>query len=165
MLCPKCSTVDDKVIDSRLSKDGTSIRRRRECLGCDTRFTTYEQIERIELLAVKRDGRREPFDRQKLLSSFIKACEKRPISIDLMEESVNAILNDLESGQDREISTKTIGAKVMVRLHAIDPVAYVRFASVYRRFEEIGEFIVEIQSLESRAPLSEDQKELFHKTP
>ncbi len=165
MLCPKCSTIDDKVIDSRLSKDGTSIRRRRECLSCETRFTTYEQIERVELLAVKRDGRREPFDRQKLLSSFVKACEKRPIPLGTIEESVNDVISDLESGQDREISTKTIGAKVMERLHAVDPVAYVRFASVYRRFEDIGEFIEEIQSLERRAPTSENQKELFTKIP
>jgi len=164
MLCPKCSSIDDKVIDSRLSKDGTSIRRRRECLACESRFTTYEQIERVELLAVKRDGRRESFDRQKLLSSFVKACEKRPISIDVMEESVNAIINDFETAQEREIATKTIGAKVMIKLHAIDPVAYVRFASVYRRFEDIGEFIEEIQSLERRAPASDDQKELFNKT-
>ena len=164
MLCPKCSSIDDKVIDSRLSKDGTSIRRRRECLACESRFTTYEQIEHVELLAVKRDGRREIFDRQKLLSSLIKACEKRPISIDVMEESINAIISDLESGQDREISTKVIGAKVMERLHAIDPIAYVRLASVYRRFEDIGEFIEEIQSLERRAPVSDDQKELFKKT-
>ncbi len=165
MLCPKCSSQEDKVIDSRLSKDGTSIRRRRECLDCESRFTTYEQIERVELLAVKRDGRREPFDRQKLLSSLIKACEKRPISLDIMEESVNAIISDLESGPDREISTKAIGARVMERLHAVDPVAYVRFASVYRRFEDIGEFIEEIQSLERRAPVSDDQKELFNKIP
>jgi transcriptional repressor NrdR len=163
MLCPKCSSIDDKVIDSRLSKDGTSIRRRRECLGCESRFTTYEQIERVELLAVKRDNRREPFDRQKLFSSFIKACEKRPISVTVMEEAVNAIISDFESGQDREIPTKVIGARVMERLHAIDPVAYVRFASVYRRFEDIGEFIEEIQSLERRAPTSDDQRELFHK--
>ena len=165
MLCPKCTSQDDKVIDSRLSKDGTSIRRRRECLDCESRFTTYEQIERVELLAVKRDGRREPFDRQKLLSSLIKACEKRPISLDIMEESVNSIISDLESGQDRELSTKVIGPKVMERLHAVDPMAYVRFASVYRRFEDIGEFIEEIQSLERRAPLSDDQKELFNKIP
>jgi transcriptional repressor NrdR len=161
MLCPKCSSLDDKVIDSRLSKDGISIRRRRECLGCETRFTTYEQIERVELLAVKRDGRREPFDRQKLLSSFIKACEKRPIALDTIEEGVQTVISDLEAGQDREISTKFIGARVMERLHAIDPVAYVRFASVYRRFEDIGEFIEEIQSLERKTPLSDDQKELF----
>jgi transcriptional repressor NrdR len=165
MLCPKCSTVDDKVIDSRLSKDGTSIRRRRECLGCETRFTTYEQIERVELLAIKRDGRREPFDRHKLLSSFVKACEKRPIPLAVMEESVNEVISELQSGQEREISTKTIGANVMERLHAIDPVAYVRFASVYRRFQDIGEFIDEIQSLERRAPNSENQKELFQKIP
>jgi len=165
MLCPKCSTIDDKVIDSRLSKDGTSIRRRRECLGCETRFTTYEQIERVELLAVKRDGRREAFDRQKLLFSFVKACEKRPIPLATIEESVSNIINELESGQDREISTKTIGAKVMEHLRAIDPVAYVRFASVYRRFEDIGEFIEEIQSLERRTLSSENQKELFNKIP
>ena len=165
MLCPQCTSLEDKVIDSRLSKDGSSIRRRRECLECETRFTTYEQIERVELLAVKRDGRREPFDRQKLLSSFVKACEKRPISITVMEESVNDVMLDLESGQEREISTKAIGAKVMERLHAIDPVAYVRFASVYRRFEDLGEFLEEIQSLERRAPASENQKELFHKIP
>jgi len=165
MLCPKCTSLEDKVIDSRLSKDGTSIRRRRECLECENRFTTYEQIERVELLAVKRDGRREPFDRQKLLSSLIKACEKRPIGIESMEESVNAIIADLEASQEREISTKEIGAKVMERLHSIDPVAYVRFASVYRRFEDIGEFIDEIQSLERRAPASDNQKELFNKLP
>jgi len=165
MLCPRCSSVDDKVIDSRLSKDGTSIRRRRECLACEARFTTYEQIERVELLAVKRDGRREPFDRQKLLGSFIKACEKRPISLEQMENSVQSIMTDLEGGQEREIPTKRIGALVMERLHGLDSVAYVRFASVYRRFEDIGEFLEEIQSLERRAPLSEDQKELFQKLP
>jgi transcriptional repressor NrdR len=151
------------VIDSRLSKDGTSIRRRRECLACEARFTTYEQIERVELLAVKRDGRREPFDRQKLLGSFIKACEKRPISLEVIETSVNAVISDLEGGQEREIPTKMIGAKVMEKLHSVDPVAYVRFASVYRRFEDIGEFIEEIQSLERRAVVSDDQKELFQK--
>jgi transcriptional repressor NrdR len=165
MLCPKCSSLDDKVIDSRLSKDGTSIRRRRECLECEARFTTYEQIERVELLAVKRDGRREPFDRQKLLSSFVKACEKRPIPRDTMEQSVDEVIMELEGSQEREISTKFIGAKVMEHLHAIDPVAYVRFASVYRRFEDIGEFIEEIQSLERRAPVSQNQKELFINTP
>ncbi len=161
MLCPKCSSLDDKVIDSRLSKDGVSIRRRRECLACENRFTTYEQIELVELLAVKRDGRREPFERQKLLSSFIKACEKRPIPLETIEESVHAIISELESGQDREISTTIIGGKVMERLHTIDPVAYVRFASVYRRFEDIGAFIEEIQSLERRTSTSENQKELF----
>jgi transcriptional repressor NrdR len=165
MLCPKCSSIDDKVIDSRLSKDGSSIRRRRECLSCESRFTTYEQIERVEMLAVKRDGRREPFDRQKLLSSFIKACEKRPIPLETMEEAVQSIILDLESGQEREVSSRLIGAKVMERLHAMDPVAYVRFASVYRRFEDIGEFIEEIQSLERRSPASDDQKELFQKVP
>jgi transcriptional repressor NrdR len=132
---------------------------------CESRFTTYEQIELVELLAVKRDGRREPFDRQKLLSSFIKACEKRPIPLEIMEASVQAIISELESGQDREIPTTIIGGKVMERLHTIDPVAYVRFASVYRRFEDIGAFIEEIQSLERRAPTSENQKELFLTLP
>ena len=113
MFCPKCSTIDDKVIDSRLSREGHSIRRRRECLGCGHRFTTYEEIERMELLAVKRDGRREILDRKKLLSSFMKACEKRPIALETMELLVETILQDLDSLQQREIPTKLIGDKVM----------------------------------------------------
>lgn len=147
MICPKCTNIDDKVIDSRLSREGHSIRRRRECLQCSTRFTTYEEIERVELLAVKRDGRRETFDRQKILSSFVKACEKRPIALETMEDLVEAILHDLETLQVREITTKFIGDKVMDQLRKIDPIAYVRYASVYRRFEEVGEFINEIASL------------------
>ncbi len=146
MFCPKCSTIDDKVIDSRLSKEGTSIRRRRECLACEYRFTTYETIERHESLAVKRDGRRETFDRQKLLSSFIKACQKRPIPLERIEEATALVIQDFEATQQREISTQLIGKKVMEQLRKIDPVAYVRYASVYRRFEEIGEFIEEIRN-------------------
>lgn len=156
MLCPKCHSLDDKVIDSRLSKEGHSIRRRRECLGCAHRFTTYEEVERIELLAVKRDSRREPFDRQKLLSSFVKACEKRPISLDTMEQAIANIMQELESLQEHEVSTKTIGDKVIQQLRMIDPVAYVRYASVYRCFEEVGEFINEIELLEKN-PLLEPQ--------
>ena len=147
MFCPKCSTIDDKVIDSRLSREGHSIRRRRECLGCGHRFTTYEEIERMELLAVKRDGRREILDRKKLLSSFMKACEKRPIALETMELLVETILQDLDSLQQREIPTKLIGDKVMKQLRTIDAIAYVRYASVYRCFEELGEFIEEIESL------------------
>lgn len=161
MRCPKCGTLEDKVIDSRLSKDGSTIRRRRECLVCATRYTTYEQIERIELRAIKRDGRHEPFDRQKLLGSIAKACEKRPIGIDEMERTVEEIIHDLETGADREISTRLIGARVMERLHGLDPVAYVRYASVYRQFQEIGDFIEEIQSFEKRTSRSAAQPELF----
>ena len=147
MLCPKCNTIDDKVIDSRLSKEGDSIRRRRECLKCAHRFTTYEEVEHLETFVIKRDGRRENLDRQKLLTSFVKACEKRPISLDLMEKSVSIILQNLDSFQQREVPTKFIGDQVIEQLRHIDPIAYVRYASVYRRFEEIGEFIEEIQSL------------------
>jgi transcriptional repressor NrdR len=162
MRCPKCGSLDDKVIDSRLSKDGSCIRRRRECLLCETRFTTYEQVERIELRAIKRDGRHEPFDRNKLLGSFVKACEKRSISIETMETCVEEIITDLEGSQQREISTKQIGLKVMEKLHALDPVAYVRYASVYREFQEIGDFIEEIQSLERKGVKTPAQPELFN---
>jgi len=161
MRCPKCGSLEDKVIDSRLSKDGGSIRRRRECLGCETRFTTYEQLERIEFRAIKRDGRHEPFDRNKLLGSIVKACEKRPIGLDEMEQAVEEITHELESAQEREVPTRIIGAKVMEKLHALDPVAYVRYASVYRQFQEIGDFIEEIQSFEKRAGRTSAQPELF----
>jgi len=147
MLCPKCNTPNDKVIDSRLAKEGSSIRRRRECLACRHRFTTYEEIERIEILVIKRDGCREAFDRKKLLSSFIKACEKRPISLEVMEQAIANIRQNLDALQQQEISTNFIGDKVMEQLGSIDPVAYVRYASVYRCFKEVGEFIEEIQSL------------------
>ncbi len=161
MRCPKCASLEDKVIDSRLSKDGASIRRRRECLECETRYTTYEEIERIELRAIKRDGRHEAFERGKLLTSLVKACEKRPISIELLERAAEEIMQELEAEQTREISTKLIGAKVMERLHVLDPIAYVRYASVYRQFQEIGDFIEEIQSYEKRTLRTGDQQELF----
>jgi len=161
MRCPKCGSFDDKVIDSRLSKDGESIRRRRECLGCSVRFTTYEQIERIELRAIKRDGRHEAFDRKKLMGSIAKACEKRPISVEAMQQAVDEITRDLEAGYDREIPTRMIGAKVMEKLRLLDPVAYVRFASVYRQFQEIGDFIEEIESFEKRTALGAAQPDLF----
>jgi transcriptional repressor NrdR len=161
MRCPKCGSLEDKVIDSRLSKDGASIRRRRECLDCETRYTTYEEIERIELRAIKRDGRHEAFERQKLLTSLVKACEKRPISLDQLERAAEDIMQELEAEQTREISTKAIGAKVMERLHALDPIAYVRYASVYRQFQEIGDFIEEVQSYEKRTLRHGAQQELF----
>ena len=161
MRCPKCGTLDDKVIDSRLSKEGTSIRRRRECLSCETRFTTYEVLERNEIRVIKRDGRREPLERQKLLGSIAKACEKRPIALSQMEHVVEEILQELETLQEREIGSKQLGARVMTRLHTLDPVAYVRYASVYREFQEVGDFLEEIESLEKRVALSPDQTELF----
>ena len=161
MRCPKCGSLEDKVIDSRASKDGDSIRRRRECLNCDARFTTYEEIERIELRAIKRDGRHEPFDRQKLLTSFVKACEKRPIGIELIERAVEDLILDLEAEQTREIPTRMIGAKVMERLHELDPIAYVRYASVYRQFQEIGDFIEEIQTYQEKRARTPAQPELF----
>lgn len=162
MRCPKCGTLDDKVIDSRLSKDGVSIRRRRECLDCETRFTTYEVLERADLRVVKRDASREAFDRSKLLNSIAKACEKRPVPIDDIERATEDILQELESLPDREITSRHIGALAMNRLHALDHVAYVRYASVYRQFQEVGDFIEEIQSLERRPPPSPDQTELFN---
>ena len=161
MRCPKCDSLEDKVIDSRLSKDGESIRRRRECLACEVRFTTYEQIERLEMRAIKRDERHEPFDRQKLLGSIAKACEKRPIGIEEMERAADEIILDLEAMQEREVPTRSIGARVMEKLHVLDPVAYVRYASVYRQFQEIGDFIDEIQSFEKRAGRTPAQTELF----
>jgi transcriptional repressor NrdR len=162
MRCPKCGSLQDKVIDSRLSRDGGSIRRRRECLACETRYTTYEEIERIELRAIKRDGRHEPFDRHKLLTSLVKACEKRPIGMEQIERAVEELLHELESQQKREIPTRLIGAMVMEQLHAIDPIAYVRYASVYRQFQEIGDFIEEIQTYqEKRSSRSSAQPELF----
>ena len=161
MRCPKCGSLEDKVIDSRLSKDGASIRRRRECLTCEIRYTTYEELERLELRVIKRDGRHEPVDRQKLIGSIAKACEKRPIGLDEMEATVGDIIHELEEAQEREVPTRTIGAKVMEKLHALDPVAYVRYASVYRQFQEIGDFIDEIQSFERRGGKTSAQPELF----
>lgn len=161
MRCPKCNSFDDKVIDSRLSRDGASIRRRRECLTCETRFTTYEEIERVELRVVKRDGRHDPFDRHKLFASIAKACEKRPISIEAIESAVESIIQEFEGGEEREIPTSVIGGKVMEQLHAMDSISYVRYASVYRQFQEIGDFIEEIQSLERRTLRSPAQPELF----
>lgn len=161
MRCPKCGSLDDKVIDSRMSKDGISIRRRRECLACETRFTTYEEIERIELRVEKRDGRHEMLERKKLLSSFEKACEKRPISLEVIEANVDQIIRELEEESLREVSSKVIGMKVMEKLQTLDPVAYVRYASVYREFQEIGDFLEEIQTLERRKVQPANHPELF----
>jgi transcriptional repressor NrdR len=161
MYCSKCGEIDDKVIDSRLSKDGKAIRRRRECIGCGHRFTTYEEIERNDLRVAKRDGRSEPLSKQKLLTGFIKACEKRPVSVETLEKATDEILLELENEFHREVPSHVIGAKVMQRLHQLDEVAYVRYASIYRSFQDIGEFIEEIQQLERRPKRSTAQPELF----
>lgn len=153
--------MDDKVVDSRVSRDGDAIRRRRECISCGHRYTTYEEIERADLRVIKRDGRIEPFDRKKLLGGMIKACQKRPIHIEDLESAANEIADELEAENFREISHMIIGTKVMERLHELDPVAYVRYASVYRQFKDIGEFIDEIQLLEKRPRPNRYQQELF----
>ena len=147
MKCPFCSANDDRVVDSRESRDGATIRRRRECLECGRRFTSYEQIEKIPYLVVKVDGRREEFSRQKLLAGLQKACQKRPIPAKNQEEIAELIEQRLHQREEREIATQEIGTVIMEKLRELDPVAYVRFASVYRRFEDIGAFVEEIQSL------------------
>ena len=146
MKCPACNFPKDKVIDSRLCKDGQAIRRRRECLQCHRRYTTYEYIESA-LMVIKKDGRREAFDRQKLLSGIRKAVEKRPIGIDAMEKMVESIENELQTGGHNEVSADIIGELVMKHLQGLDGVAYVRFASVYRRFEDASDFVKEVKGL------------------
>jgi len=147
MKCPFCGHQEDKVVDSRASSDGVSIRRRRECLGCGKRFTTYEQIEEQSLMVIKKDGRREPFDRHKLLAGLVKACEKRPVSMDQLEGLVDELERELSQEFEREVSSREIGERVMRRLHALDPVAYVRFASVYREFKDVEQFMRELKDL------------------
>lgn len=149
MRCPKCGNQEDKVIDSRASREGSIIRRRRQCLNCSHRFTTYEEIEHEGLMVIKRDGRREEFSRDKLLSGVRKACQKRPISPKAIEELVEKIVDDLASKYDQEIPGAAIGERVMEGLRGLDPVAYVRYASVYRRFEEATEFVSEVKKLEA----------------
>ena len=144
-----------------MSKDGTTIRRRRECIQCTYRYTTYEQIERTELRVVKRDGMREAINREKLRNGLIKACEKRPVSMDRIDRAVDEILTELHKDHVSEVPSSVIGAKVMDKLHQVDPVAYVRYVSVYRQFEDVGEFIREIQSLEHRAARDPMQRRLF----
>jgi len=162
MRCPKCGGIEDKVIDSRSSKDGLSIRRRRECFDCHYRFTTYEQIEPVDLRVVKRDGSFEPFDRLKILNGLRKACQKRSVSMAQIEALVEDITQDLESSYgNTEFDTRVIGAKVMEKLYGLDEVAYIRYASVYRQFQDIGEFIEEIRSLEKKVKPSTLQPELF----
>ncbi|MCY1079796.1 transcriptional regulator NrdR [Archangium lansingense] len=147
MRCPFCQDAENKVIDSRESHEGSVIRRRRECLQCKRRFTTYERVEELYPLIVKKDGRRETFDRDKLLAGLKKACEKRPVSADQLEETVVAIERLLQGMGEKEVPSSVIGEEVMRRLHGLDEVAYVRFASVYRSFRDISEFMEELKDL------------------
>ena len=147
MKCPFCGYSDSKVVDSRPADEGNSIRRRRECLQCLKRFTTYETIERMPLMLIKRDGSRQPYDRQKLLNGIVKACEKRPVSSQQMEKLVNTVEQRLFASFDDEVSTRQIGEITMEELRKVDEVAYVRFASVYRQFKDINTFMEELNQL------------------
>ena len=147
MLCPFCAHLEDKVIDSRESKEGNNIRRRRECLACQKRFTTYERIEEIPFMVVKKDGRRERFDRQKILNGLLKACEKRPIPIAKLAELVDQVETAMMGESERELSSTAIGEILMTRLRDLDKIAYVRFASVYRDFQDEEAFFNEIRRL------------------
>ena len=147
MKCPFCGHEEDKVVDSRSSSDGVAIRRRRECLGCSKRFTTYEHVEEQPLMILKKDGRREAFDRHKLLAGLVKACEKRPVSMDDLERLVDELERELSQQFEREVPSREIGERVMKKLHALDPVAYVRFASVYREFKDVEQFMRELKDL------------------
>jgi transcriptional repressor NrdR len=147
MKCPFCGEIDNKVIDSRLSKDGNVIRRRRECIICSRRFTTYEHIEEIPVMIIKKDGRREVFSREKVRSGLQRACQKRKISMNVIEEFLDELERDLRETGEKEIPSHTIGEKVMAKLHEIDDVAYVRFASVYREFKDVNDFVSELKNL------------------
>lgn len=147
MKCPFCAYGESKVIDSRISKDGDAIRRRRECLGCGRRFTTYEFVEEVWPVVVKKDGRREPFDRLKIRAGIKKACEKRPISTDAIEAVVNRVERFCQEYPDKEVPSSAIGERIMQELQSLDGVAYVRFASVYRQFRDVGDFVEELKDL------------------
>ena len=147
MKCPFCSFQESKVIDSRHSDDGSSIRRRRECLSCQKRFTTYETVESLPIVVVKKDNSRQTFDRSKILNGMVRACEKRPVPMADLEKAVDEIVQTIQNSLDREVSTEYIGELVMDKLKALDQVAYVRFASVYRQFKDINTFMSELKKL------------------
>ena len=147
MKCPFCGYKEDKVVDSRSTAEESAVRRRRECLRCGKRFTTYEYIEDVSIIVVKKDDRREPFDRNKILSGIMKACEKRPVGIDKMEEVITAVERTIQKRYDREVAASKIGELVMERLKSLDDVAYVRFASVYRQFKDVGQFMDELKGM------------------
>ncbi|MDO4846198.1 MAG: transcriptional regulator NrdR [Oscillospiraceae bacterium] len=147
MKCPFCGFEESKVVDSRHSEDGGSIRRRRECLSCQKRFTTYETVESLPIVVVKRDNSRQPFDRNKILNGMLRACEKRPVSLTSLEKAVDEIEQTVQNSLDREVSAEQIGEMVMEKLRELDEVAYVRFASVYRQFRDINTFMEELTKL------------------
>ncbi len=147
MKCPYCKETDNKVIDSRLSKDGNEIRRRRECLVCSRRFTTYERVEKIPIMIIKKDGRREVFSHEKVRAGMLKACEKRNISMNRIDEEVENLERDLAEMGEKEIPSSVLGEKIMAFLQRLDDVAYVRFASVYREFKDVNDFVSELRSL------------------
>ncbi|MBA2621390.1 MAG: transcriptional repressor NrdR [Acidobacteria bacterium] len=147
MRCPFCTHIEDKVVDSRESKDGDSIRRRRECMQCGRRFTSYERIDEIPYMVIKKDGRRETFDRSKIMAGLLRACEKRPISSVQLEAIVDSIEKFVQESSDREVATSELGKLIMSRLKTLDKVAYVRFASVYLEFEDVSEFMNELKVL------------------
>jgi len=147
MKCPFCGYKEDKVVDSRATAEESAVRRRRECLKCAKRFTTYEYIEDVSLMVIKKDGRREPFDRKKILSGIMRACEKRPIGMEKMEDVVTQIERAIQKKSDREVAANRIGELIMEKLKALDEVAYVRFASVYRQFKDVGQFMEELKDI------------------
>ena len=157
MRCPFCKAIDDKVIDSRSSNDQAVIRRRRECLGCGRRYTTYERIEEAPFRVVKKDGSRVPFDRQRILHGMTRACEKRPVSGDTLEEITTRIESRINEMFDGEVSSRFIGSLVMDELRKLDQVAYVRFASVYREFKDVAEFLDELESMRRKDRHGSDQ--------
>jgi transcriptional repressor NrdR len=152
MKCPFCNHLEDKVVDSRETKEGDTIRRRRECMGCERRYTTYERIDEVPYMVIKKDGRREKFDRQKVLGGLLKACEKRPVSMSKLSELVNQVESKVSDSPDREISTTEIGEFLMESLRDLDKIAYVRFASVYRDFQEEEAFFNELKQLMRKLP-------------
>ena len=158
MKCPYCAYKEDKVVDSRATQEESAVRRRRECLKCGKRFTTYEYIEEVSLMVIKKDGRREPFDRKKILSGIVRACEKRPVSIEKMEDIVIQVERAIQKKSDREVLSSKIGELVMEKLKLMDDVAYVRFASVYRQFKDVGQFMVELKDI-----LNKEKRKLNNK--
>ncbi|MFL6466473.1 MAG: transcriptional regulator NrdR [Pyrinomonadaceae bacterium] len=159
MRCPYCDHIEDKVVDSREAKDGDSIRRRRECLGCGRRFTSYERIDEIPFMVVKKDGTRETFDRNKVMGGLLRAAEKRPIPVRKLEDIANEIEKNVQDSLDRELPTTDVGKTIMRRLKSLDKVAYVRFASVYLEFEDVTAFMTELKDLvRSRQPTKKLKK-------
>jgi transcriptional repressor NrdR len=150
MKCPFCSHTEDKVIDSRSTSEDLAIRRRRECLACSKRFTTYEYVEKIPLMVIKKDGRREPFNKNKVLEGLVRACQKRPVGMDQLESLIEEVEKEIQKKYDREIDAKIIGQMVVERLSKLDDVAYVRFASVYRQFKDVNEFMKELKEILSK---------------